>query len=131
MWTNSPGQGPLVLQFKTPIAEVGAQIQSDFYGPFVAGIAAYDVNSNLLGFFTEAGFSNANGDGSAIFLGINDDVPEIGSIAYSIVSCTNDCNDFAISQVTTSTATPEPGTLALLGSSVLGLSGFLRRRLRG
>ena len=26
---------------------------------------------------------------------------------------------------------PEPGTLALLGSGVLGLSGFLRRRLRG
>jgi PEP-CTERM motif len=28
-------------------------------------------------------------------------------------------------------ATPEPGTLALLGTGVLGLSGYLRRRLRG
>ncbi|MGA9565746.1 MAG: PEP-CTERM sorting domain-containing protein [Candidatus Korobacteraceae bacterium] len=28
-------------------------------------------------------------------------------------------------------ATPEPGTLALFGSSVLGLGGLLRRRLRG
>ncbi len=28
-------------------------------------------------------------------------------------------------------ATPEPGSLALLGSGVLGLSGLLRRRLRG
>src|SRR5271156_5219513 len=106
LWTNSPGQGPLGLQFNTPIAEVGTQIQTDFYGPFVAGIAAYDVNSNLLGFFTEAGISNGSGDGSAIFLGVNDDVPEISSIVYSIVSCTNDCNDFAISQITTSTATP-------------------------
>ena len=78
-------------------------------------IAAYSINNNLLGFFTEAGFSNGNGDGSAIFLGVNDDVPEIGSIAYSIVSCSNDCNDFAISQITVNTATPEPSSLALLG----------------
>jgi hypothetical protein len=130
LWTNSPGQGPLALQFNLGLAQVGAQIQPDFYGPFVAAIAAYDANGNPLGYFTEAGVSNGNGDGSAIFLGVDDTVPEIRTIVYSIVSCTSDCNDFAINDISFSTgATPEPGTLALFGSGVLGFGGLLRRRL--
>ena len=131
LWTNSPGQGPLILQFDTPLSQIGAQIQADSYGAFTAQIDAYH-DGTLLASFQASGFSNNNGDGSAIFLGVDDTQREINMIVYSIVSCTSDCNDFAINDISVSTgATPEPGTLALFGSGVLGLSGLLRQRLRG
>jgi hypothetical protein len=132
LWTNSPGQGPLVLQFDHGIAGVGAQIQTDFFGSFTVQMDAYN-DGTLLGSFQESGFSNDNGDDSAIFLGVTDDSADITMIAYSIVNCTNDCGDFAISDLTIGTpaSTPEPGTLLLLGSGVLGLGKLLRRRLLG
>jgi hypothetical protein len=38
---------------------------------------------------------------------------------------------FGLDDISLTSQTPEPGTLMLLGSGVLGLGGLLRRRLLG
>ncbi len=129
LWTNSPGQGPITIQFDHGVAAAGAAIQADYFGPFTAQIDVFHDGS-LIASFTENGDSNNLGDGSAIFMGVTDDVPEIDAIRFSVVNCAKDCGDFAIDTLSIGVpSVPEPGTLALLGSGIVGLGTVLRRRL--
>jgi hypothetical protein len=134
LWTR--GQGPLNLSFNQGVWQAGAQIQADYIGPFVAAITAWDSASTQLGpTLFEFGTSDHNADGSAIYIGIRDlSAPNIARIQFDIISCVSNCEDFAIDKLCVdgvNQPTPEPGTLGLLGSGVLGLSGLLRRRLLG
>ena len=133
LWTT--GNGPLTLAFTFPASAVGAQIQTNSYGSFTAEIQAFQGN-RLLGTFTEAGNSNGNEDGSAIFIGVMGGPQTfITSIELSIVSCSGNCADFAINQVSYNpfefTDIPEPISAMLLGSGLLSLAVRLKARSRG
>lgn len=125
LWTQ-PGNGPLnFLSFSKTLTGIGAQIQSDHYGAFTAQLC--DSNGMCV---SENGNSNANGDGSAIFIGLTD-AAGFTSATFSLTACPADCADFAINQMDILTTTvPEPGSMLLLGSGLLAAVGVVRRKMR-
>jgi hypothetical protein len=133
LWAQTPG-GYLNIAFNNPVSAAGANIMSNPYGSFNATITAYDSSNNQLGTFTEAGDSNGNNDGSAIFLGVSSTMANISKITYTTDTSTNSSfPGFAINQLgirqNPSTAVPEPGDLAFLLAGFLpGLAFLMKRR---
>jgi PEP-CTERM motif len=124
LWTD--GNGPLTLAFSKGVSGAGAQIEADLFGAFTATIC---VNGTVF-CFSESGDSTSGGDNSAIYIGFLDTTPVITSITFSIVGGNT---DFAINQLSLTdgvSTTPEPSSLLLFGTSLLGLAPF-RRKLFG
>jgi hypothetical protein len=122
----SYGEGPITLNFSQGYDQIGAQIQADYFGGFTAQIC--DVN----GCVTEDGNSNSNSDNSAIYIGISSSTP-ITWATFSLTAATDgSVDDFAINDVTLGggslAPTPEPGSLLLLGSGLMGFAGAARRK---
>lgn len=95
VWTSDAangGNGPLSLSFSQNVFGVGALIQADGPGQFVAQVQAFNGASSL-GIFTLP--SDSNGD--PLYIGVLDETAaNITSVTFSITTCNGTCTDFAI-----------------------------------
>ena len=111
-------------------AGVGAYIQADYYGPFTATIELFDSSYQLIGSYTAGGYAQY-APGTALFIGAFSTTP-VWAVQFDVTDAYGN-EDFALGSMGVSNASPvpEPGTLALLVPSAIGLAGVLRRRFKG
>ena len=140
VWTGNAnygygGLGPFGIEFAVPVGTLGFGIQADLYGPFNVAVDIFDSSLNYMTTLTFSGNSFFSLAGDNLFIGIQDKTAvNIGGIIISTVS-PNDptggmfTNDFAIDAVSFNYATPEPGSLMLLGTGLIGVAGVVRRKL--
>ena len=116
------------VYFDQPLFGVGAFIQANFYGNFTASIILLD--SNLSPFFSYTANGVSNGvPNTALFIGAYDGTADIWGAIFNTTANGFHDQDFAIGDLRIGSPVPEPSTLLMLGTSVLGLGAVIRRRL--
>jgi hypothetical protein len=142
VWTGNSnfglgGGGPFAIELAVPVSSIGFSLMTDLYGPFKAQVLVLDASFNPIGLLTYWGVSNGLENGSAAFIGVGDQSgANIGGLIFTAspgFDFTGGlfANDFAIDDPSFGfgPVTPEPGTLVLLGSGLLGMAGVVRRKL--
>lgn len=136
VWTGNPsfgvgGGGPFIIELANPVGGIGFGIQADLYGPFLAFVDVYDSSLNYMTTFVVPGNSSGSFAGDNLFIGIQDKTAvNIGALVISTSSGGSPWdNDFALDAVSFNYTTPEPGSLVLLGSGLIGMAGLVRRKL--
>ena len=124
---NSPTSIGIYLD--QPVNGIGAWVEADYLGPFTATLTLLD--SNLTPFFTYSvpGVSDFT-LGTAPFIGAYDGSYDIWGAIFDTTANGYHDHDFALGTAKLN-AVPEPSTLLLVGPSLLGLAGVLRRRFKG
>jgi hypothetical protein len=137
IWTIG-ANGPMTIDFANSdsVTAAGAQIQANFHGPFSATLQALDSSGNVLASFNFDGNSNANGDDSAIFAGIQATGGDsFDKLRISVPTTVFNPQDFAINDLSFTAnahnAVPLPGGVVLfgLGLATLGTGQLVRRRM--
>ena len=132
--TSGVGTGPVTVGFGTAVLAGGLELQADALpGAFTAQAEAF-AGGTSLGTFTVT--SDAVGD--PVFIGVQDTVAEITSIAFDMTSCPGTCDvhDFAVDTLLSKNPSvtppmPEPASLVALASALIGFGSVkLRRRRR-
>lgn len=119
--------GPdITLTFAQPVFAVGAQIETNDFTSYTAQVLSNDGTV-----YTENGVNNGNGDGSAIFIGLQSTTADISSIQFTLTAVgSGSVNDFAIGTVTLQTTplpTPLPSTWTMLIAGFVCLGFFAYR----
>ncbi|MEO8325365.1 MAG: hypothetical protein ABI618_05915 [Nitrospirota bacterium] len=79
--TQSAQDGPIIIEFNTPISAAGVNIQTSTYGEFTGVILAIDTNG--LGYKFKRLGTSGTGNGTAIFLGISSHMSNIIRLEFS------------------------------------------------
>lgn len=107
----APGNnGPITIDFTTPVTGAGTQIAVDDTLSFIANIAAFDSEGNLLNNFSVPGTSSVSLDNSALFLGVVSEEAEIARLVYSS-SISNRAIGINTISISNGTAIPESSHL--------------------
>ena len=135
VWTGGT-TGPVTFAFDQMISGFGVDVMANYYGPFTASISVYR-DAMLLGTFGGPGVADQV-NGTSLFLGMVATSAEtmFNQVVLSVPTATAHPQDFAFggpmvnSSALGTTVTPEPMSMALLGSGLLALGGVQLRRRR-
>jgi hypothetical protein len=130
---NWAGANPLTINFSTPQMAVSIDVADLNYTSSAASVELIAYNSNGVAIDSNT-LALDLVNGSFLSLGVTEGTADISKVAfigldgYGQPSGSDDLNEYAIADVTATT--PEPGTISLLGSGLLGLAGMLKLRRR-
>jgi PEP-CTERM motif len=121
LWTN--GATFLTLTLTAHDNTAGFELEPQLFLGETVTVGFYDQN----GIFIAAITRLVNGDAGALLFALQDDTPGkwIGSIFITDLQP----DAFAIAQLRQGNSIPEPGTMFLLGTGLLGALGVIRRKI--